>query len=318
MTDASPKKLSVVMTSYNYGAFIGAALDAIFEQSYQPDEVIIVDDASTDNSVQIIQSFARRFPTVRLLQNERNLGAVITANRGLQAATGEYVYAAGADDRILPGFFARSMALLAQHPTAALSCGDTMLTYDDSPTEIAAAAGFGTAEGFIAPSALVQTLRRNNVHIWGNTVIMKRQILVETGSWMPELCSDADRFIVWASSFRYGLCYLPEPLASYRITRASLSSSIMTQNDTQLRMLAFELDLLASLAYHPVRAAFRESEFFVTFGARALAAMRNDPRHRDLLTVRFVWRSLLWELRRQISQRLPFDWKQRCRRWWHC
>jgi len=58
--------LSVIMSNYNHSRFLPEALDAIVNQSRQPDEFIIIDDASTDNSVEIIQSYASRYPFIKL------------------------------------------------------------------------------------------------------------------------------------------------------------------------------------------------------------------------------------------------------------
>jgi glycosyltransferase involved in cell wall biosynthesis len=66
--------LSVIMVNYNHGKFIGEALDAILSQSYRPMEIIVIDDASTDNSLEIIQQFVRRDLIIRLIRREKNMG----------------------------------------------------------------------------------------------------------------------------------------------------------------------------------------------------------------------------------------------------
>ena len=104
--------LSVLVNNYNYARFIGEALEAILNQSYRPSEVIVVDDASIDNSVEIIQQFVKRDPIVHLIKNEKNMGIFYNLNKFFSIASGEYVYLAGSDDRILPGFFEKSMKLL--------------------------------------------------------------------------------------------------------------------------------------------------------------------------------------------------------------
>src|SRR4051812_21669960 len=123
----SRSSLSVVMPNYNHSHYIGEALEAILGQTFRPMEVIVVDDASTDNSVEVIEQFVRRDSAVRLLRNEQNSGPVPTVNLGLKQASGDYVYTMAADDKILPTFFEKSMNLLAQYPQAGLCSADMIL-----------------------------------------------------------------------------------------------------------------------------------------------------------------------------------------------
>ncbi len=119
-------RLSIVLLNYNHARYIGEALQAILGQSYKPWEVIIVDDASTDNSIDVIEKFIRRDPTVRLLKNEHNMGVERSANRGLEYASGDYIFSAAADDKILPGLFEKSIRMLALYPQAGLCCSDAV------------------------------------------------------------------------------------------------------------------------------------------------------------------------------------------------
>src|SRR2546422_7177434 len=95
--------VSVVMTNYNYKRFLPEALAAIVQQSYRPHEILIIDDASTDDSVEIIKQFQREHSNIRLIRNDRNMGVLHNANVLFKMAAGDYVYGAASDDRILPG-----------------------------------------------------------------------------------------------------------------------------------------------------------------------------------------------------------------------
>src|SRR5579871_3702368 len=114
--------LSVVMINYNHGRYLPVSLGAILQQSLPATEIVFVDDCSTDNSMEVIEDFARRHPTIRVHRNEKNLGVVGACNRGLSLARGQYIYFAAADDEVLPGLFEKSLNLVAKHPEAALCC----------------------------------------------------------------------------------------------------------------------------------------------------------------------------------------------------
>src|SRR6185295_6763302 len=101
--------LSVIMTNYNHGHFLEARLHSILEQLPDDAELLIVDDASTDNSVAIIQKIAQTEPRIRLSQNPKNPGSVTSVNRALQEAKGTYIASLAADDKILPGFIEKTL-----------------------------------------------------------------------------------------------------------------------------------------------------------------------------------------------------------------
>ena len=127
--------LSVAMANYNHGRFIGEALEAILAQSLRPLEIIVVDDASTDDSVEIVEGIARRDPIVRLVRNERNLGAVRTIDLGLREAAGDYVFFPASDDRVMAGLFAKSMNLLNRYPEAGI-CTALPMTLSESGEDL--------------------------------------------------------------------------------------------------------------------------------------------------------------------------------------
>ena len=84
--------LSVVLPNYNHAKFIGRALAALLGQERAADEIIVIDDGSTDDSVAVIERIAATAPAIRLLRNPNNVGVIPTLQRGLEAARGKYVY----------------------------------------------------------------------------------------------------------------------------------------------------------------------------------------------------------------------------------
>ncbi len=99
MTASSPPTLSVIIANYNYEKFVGAAIESVLSQDEEV-QIIVVDDASTDNSVDVINQYADRVETILLKQNSGQGGGL---NAGFEAATGDLVMFLDADDFLLPG-----------------------------------------------------------------------------------------------------------------------------------------------------------------------------------------------------------------------
>ncbi|MEM7206307.1 MAG: glycosyltransferase [Pseudomonadota bacterium] len=100
--------VSVVIPSYNRGALLARALDSVFAQTLPPDEVIVIDDGSTDGTSDMV---AKRFGGVKLIR-QKNLGVSAARNAGITAATGEWIALLDSDDVWLPEKLAKQMHAL--------------------------------------------------------------------------------------------------------------------------------------------------------------------------------------------------------------
>ncbi|MCW5875245.1 MAG: glycosyltransferase family 2 protein [Anaerolineales bacterium] len=117
-------KASIIVTSFNYGAYIERCLRSCLAQNFSTDdyEVIVVDDASTDNTLEVLKKF-KRFKNLRYFLNEENKGVAEAANVGIREAMGQYFVRVDADDYInedLLPFLSRYLA--ENHDAFCVSC----------------------------------------------------------------------------------------------------------------------------------------------------------------------------------------------------
>ena len=110
--------VSVIVPNYNHGAFLQQRLDSILQQTYQDYELFILDDCSSDNSRDIIQQYAQRYPHVQTFFNQHNSGSPFAQwNKGVALARGKYVWIAESDDYSDPRFLEVVVEKLEQYPT---------------------------------------------------------------------------------------------------------------------------------------------------------------------------------------------------------
>jgi glycosyltransferase involved in cell wall biosynthesis len=109
-------KVSVVMSAYNGGRYLQAAIESILGQTYPDFEFIIIEDGSSDNSLETLREYAGRDERIRLIENHENIGLALSLNKGIEAAGGKYIARMDADDISLPGRFARQLDYLESHP----------------------------------------------------------------------------------------------------------------------------------------------------------------------------------------------------------
>ncbi|MBN9886271.1 glycosyltransferase family 2 protein [Salipiger abyssi] len=123
--------ISVIMANYCGAEFLGAAIASVLRQTHADLELIVADDASTDDSVAIVRDWAARDPRVRLLEAQRNGGAAAARNRCIDAARGEWIAIADSDDIMHPDRLRRLLAA-AEDSGAPIVCDD-MVFVSDSP-----------------------------------------------------------------------------------------------------------------------------------------------------------------------------------------
>lgn len=97
-----PVKVSIVVPCYNLGAFLPYCLDSLIAQTSSDWEAVVVDDASTDNSLEIAQTYAEKDVRIRVLHHETNQHVSNSRNNGIRASKGKYIIPLDADDRLAP------------------------------------------------------------------------------------------------------------------------------------------------------------------------------------------------------------------------
>lgn len=106
--------MSIVIPCFNYGRFLSEAIESALEQSHAPIEVIVIDDGSTDETLQVAARFEPRITVL----TQTNKGLVDVLNRGIREATGPYLTVLSADDRFSPTYVEALLAALAADPSA--------------------------------------------------------------------------------------------------------------------------------------------------------------------------------------------------------
>jgi glycosyltransferase involved in cell wall biosynthesis len=114
--------VSVVVVSYNSSAYVTETLDSIYNQSWRDIELIITDDCSSDNTVELCSDWiarnSHRFVNTKLIASDKNGGVSANANRGLNLAKGIWIKFFAADDSMKPNCIAENMAWVSSNPEA--------------------------------------------------------------------------------------------------------------------------------------------------------------------------------------------------------
>lgn len=228
--------VSVIIPCYNVAEFVQDAVNSALDQTYRNLDVVVVDDGSTDHSLQVLQFLERRRNDSRLrVIVQRNRGLSGARNTGLRHAHGELIAFLDADDMWSPDKIARHVALMAADHRIGLSFSESLYLQENGrPT------GAVLSTRKLEPT-LHDMLRRNHFGN-GSSVVARRQCFELAGAFNEQLssCEDYEMWcrILWASSYK--AVGIPLPLTRYRLRHSSLSfnaARFVEQADRAIRAL---------------------------------------------------------------------------------
>lgn len=120
----SPSRVAVIVACYNYRNFVAEAIESVLAQTIAPDEILVIDDCSTDSSEEVIARYAGR---VRSVRNPKNLGIVGNFNKAVGLTSSDYVLFLGADNRMRSDCVERYKAALDKSPEVAVAYSDMLI-----------------------------------------------------------------------------------------------------------------------------------------------------------------------------------------------
>lgn len=230
--------LSAVVPNYNDAPLLPRAIAALMRQDPAPDEIVVVDDGSTDDSLAVIDRFGRELPTLRLVRHERNLGAIAALNSGIAAARGRFLYLGSANDTIEPGFFETARRMLDTHPDSGFFCGECRIV-DAAGRELAIrppARPSHTPTHF-PPQRVPALFEKIDNFTPSSAVVLKRTAVEAEGRLLPELGSFADGYLMRCLALGHGFCFAPTVVANWTVNPEGVSMMTASRPETALGVL---------------------------------------------------------------------------------
>jgi len=300
--------VDIVVPCYNYAKYLRQCVQSILSQRGTSVRVLILDDASPDDTPQVASQLAVSDPRVMYVRNENNIGLIGTANKGvMEWASADYVVLLSADDALTPGSLARSTGLLDANPDMGLAYGMALMLHDEG-RELFVDDADGAASRIIPGHAFLQLTCANGNLVPTPTAVMRTSILHRIGGYNPRFkhTSDLDMWMRTAAVSSIG--FIDAVQGFYRWHQSNMSAAYYRQPaDDRLQIVATCTDFME-----------KHSGDFPKFGSW-LEEMRNRFGNELLFhaTNSFetdgdqTWRNSL-----EVAQRLwPDYWRSRI--WWN-
>lgn len=274
--------LTVILCNYNHGRYVERAIRAVLAQSRRPDEFIIVDDGSTDDSPEVIARFAASQPCIKFLRQDGNCGFHESFQKALELATGDYIYSGASDDYVLPGFFEEIMQLAAQYPEAGVLSGRIVCV--DAAGKRLNAFGLDGLERpvFFDPAAYLSECLQVHHPPHGSlspATVYRREALRQVGGFRRELDFWADTFAIRATALRFGFCYLPRDCVVWTLMEHGISESARQDPQQLFGVLNHAARLMRSEAFRTTFPAEYVAQWEREFRECMVDAFLGDAMH---------------------------------------
>jgi hypothetical protein len=301
---------SVIIPNFNHSALVGKAIGSVLAQGDDVSELIVIDDASTDDSVAVIEAALRGHPNARLLRNETNRGTMATLNRGIDEASGDFVLLAAADDIYLPGMLASCLRAAELHPDTAFVCGTPLIEWSDGSL-LRVALPFGDTARHVSPDELVRCASRQNVLFFTGAALLRREAILAAGGLIPELRWHADWLLDFLLALRHGFYHLRQDCCVMKYSPRSYSQG--RHDWTQQRQVLRTLISTLPRRYPDIMPLFRQAGLLPTYNIAFMATLLSDAELRFYATPLLLWRlCAYWPLQR-ASQIVPWTVRQKLR-----
>lgn len=245
MSDVS---VSVCIPARGQAAFLGEAIESALSQGLDAMEILVHDDASDDATAAVAASF--RDSRVRYRRHERPLGVVENRNSCLAAARGRYIAWLDADDAYLPGALCRQIAVLDEHPRAALVHGAPEIVDERGRSLPPWRRPFSEDTIEPGPAAFAELILANELTT--STVVARRAAHAAAGPFVASGASSSDWDMWLRLALRGDVAYSAHPIARYRqhpatISRATSGTGARLRCDVRVvrRVLRVEASRLA-------------------------------------------------------------------------
>jgi glycosyltransferase involved in cell wall biosynthesis len=226
--------VSVVIPTYNYGHYVGEAIDSALAQTYPAVEVIVVDDGSTDDTRERLAVYGDRIRSI----HQANAGLSAARNTGIQAAKGQYVAFLDSDDAFHPRKLERQMAVVAADPAIGLVGTED---FSDEPR----------VWGEVPESPPVARLTLEDIvtrsRFSPSSAVVRADCFPQVGLFDTSLRSVEDREMWIRIAAKYPVALVRQPLTWYRMTPGSMSKNPEKMEHFERLVLdrAFEMPELA-------------------------------------------------------------------------
>ena len=224
------------MPNYNGSNYLIQALDSIIAQSYQNIEIIVVDDGSNDNSLDVLYAYANETPLLKII-SQKNAGVAVARNTGIAVAKGDYIAFLDSDDFWHPEKLSLQVNFLEEELEYAACYSSFLVWAPNNEGQYKKPEDLYSTEKEEFSSTLDESfsgwiyhLLLKDVYVWTGTIIIRKEVFDDIGNFNKELKIGEDHDLWLRIADKYQLAKLQFPTALYRTNHVSVIKFVHVRN----------------------------------------------------------------------------------------
>jgi glycosyltransferase involved in cell wall biosynthesis len=231
-------KVDVVVPCYNYGRFLEGCVRSVLEQSITDVRVLVIDDASSDDTLAVATRLAEEDPRVSVISHAQNCGHIRTYNEGITWASADYFLLLSADDLLLPGALKRATMIMDENSDIVLTHGNCIKWNDELPFPDCTTP---QSQKWERQDLIKEMCTRGDLAVYDATAIVRTSVQKKIGGYLESLphCADLE---IWLRFAAHGaVAYITATQAIYRKHASAMTNSYcFTVVGCQQRRQAFD------------------------------------------------------------------------------
>ncbi len=307
----SPPTFCAILPNYNDAQVCERALHSLIAQETRFDRIVVVDDGSTDDSLEVFKRIQQQAENLDIIVNPSNLGIMASVNIALRASAEDYVFFASAND-----MFGQRIVTLARqaigNAEVGLIAGDTMLIAEDG-TQTLRRAPLEAVVRCYDGKTYQELLRRRHFSFYGGSVFVHRRKALAAGGFREELLWSTDWFLFMLLATRHGFAYIPEVIGHLHLSPQQYSNALFDWR-RQSTVVENYVQLLRN-EYPAEYVMCRRLALLPSYDIQALRLFLMKPVLRDFLTPLLLWRLLSYKPLRLAGRLLGSGLRERLRGW---
>ena len=291
--------LSALLINYNHGKYLSKNLNVIFSQTVPFDEVIIIDDCSSDKSVQIIKKIIKGKDNTKFIKNDSNLGIFENLNIGTNLCSSKYIYFLSADDDYNIKLVEYFHDANENYPDVAMISGNVSKKISKTNKIISLKLPFVDEMILCNPISYFNLSKRRPITFFGGGNFIRKDIIIKSKLFRPELKWYADWMIYQLIGFKFDVAIIHKNIMNVNIRDDSFSNAAYNWEEQKGVLIKF-LEVLEK-EYSSHYQLFKNTATLPSYDFQCIFLLFTNKNFQKFFSLLLLWRILTYSLFRKIG-----------------